>query len=410
MNWSNIIVVYRKELKDSLRDRRTLLSMIVIPTVIMPAIMFGFGFLMMKAVKKASIETPAITIIGGADSPEVVAALAAHPKITLIPFSAGWKQLVSDKKIRAAVEIPDGFQAALARGEPTTTRIYHYEGELKSGFAVGELRRFFTELREKTVAARLADRGLPPTLIRPFEIQTRNVAPPERVGGNLLGGFLPYLFIVLCFIGGMHPAIDLTAGEKERGTLETILCSSISRSDLVLGKFLMVLTASLATVAFSLVSLMGSFLAGGSAFLFGKTGGAAAAAKGLVTGTAPLLDPAGVLAVIAMVFPMAVLFAAVQLTVALFAKSHKEAQSYLAPLILIILLPAIVGLMPGVELNTKLALVPVLNLSLVSKELVSGVWHWHYISLIFSSTCLYAAAALAVCVRTFNREDVIFRT
>lgn len=110
-----------------------------------------------------------------------------------------------------------------------------------------------------------------------------------------------------------------------------------------------------------------------------------------------------------MVFPVAVLFAAVEFTVALFAKSYKEAQSYVSPLIIVIILPAVIGMLPGVELNAPLALVPILNVSLVSKELVSGVWHWGLIGLIFGSTCAYAAAALALAVRMFNREDVIFR-
>jgi sodium transport system permease protein len=104
-----------------------------------------------------------------------------------------------------------------------------------------------------------------------------------------------------------------------------------------------------------------------------------------------------------------VLFAAALITISLFAKSFKEAQSYVSPLIIVIILPAVIGMLPGVELNARLALVPVLNVSLVSKELVSGVWPWHYLALIFGSTCLYAAIALSLAVRMFNREDVIFR-
>lgn len=103
------------------------------------------------------------------------------------------------------------------------------------------------------------------------------------------------------------------------------------------------------------------------------------------------------------------LISAAQLAICLFAKSSKEAQSYVSPLIVIIM-PAVVGMVPGVELDLGLALVPGLNLSLVSKETVSGVFNWHYIGLIFGSSCLYAAAALWWCVRMFNREDVIFRT
>jgi sodium transport system permease protein len=111
-----------------------------------------------------------------------------------------------------------------------------------------------------------------------------------------------------------------------------------------------------------------------------------------------------------MTLPVAVLFAAIAFTVSLFAKSYKEAQSYLAPLMIFVFLPAGVGMLPGIDLNAKLALVPLLNLSLVCREMLAGEWHWNYIALIFGSTSVYAAVALALAVKMFNREDVIFRT
>ncbi|HTZ20086.1 MAG TPA: ABC transporter permease [Opitutaceae bacterium] len=410
MNWSNVVTVYLKELRDSLRDRRTLLSTIVVPTLIMPAIILSAGTITYKIVNKAREEIPAVMLLGGDDSPVIRAALGANAKVKLVPATADWKQRIIDKKLRAAVELPPGFDAALGHGELATVKIYNYESELRSGFAVNELRRFFTEYRDKTVTARLAAQGLPASLIKPFEIRSANVAPPEKVGGNVIGGIIPYFFIILCFTGAMYPAIDLTAGEKERGTLETILCSPVARIDLVVGKFLLVLTASLATVLFSLLSMGATFILGG--ILLAQGGGAAAAARGGAAqmATLPTLDPLGLLAVLAMVLPLAVLFAAGLMTIALFAKSYKEAQSYVSPLIIVIILPAMMAMLPGVELNTRLALVPILNLSLVSKELVSGVWHWHYLAMIFGSSCLYAAAALALCVRMFNRDSVIFRT
>jgi sodium transport system permease protein len=216
------------------------------------------------------------------------------------------------------------------------------------------------------------------------------------------------MFLLLSFTGAMYPAMDMTAGEKERGTMETILCSPVSRVDLVLGKFFMVLTASLCTVLCSLVS-MGVTLAVGGRIVRTVTEGAAVA--GVKSSMAlPSIDPWGMLGVLAMGLPMAVFFSALLLTISLFAKSFKEAQSYVSPLVILIILPAIVGLLPGVELNARLALVPILNVSLVSKELVSGVWQWGYLGLIFGSSCTYAGVALALAVRMFNREDVIFRT
>jgi sodium transport system permease protein len=396
-----------------LRDRRTLISMIVVPTLMIPGIMFIAGVVSYKMINKAREEVPTVMVLGGNESPAVRAALAADQKIRLVPATADWKQRIADKQLRAAVDVPAGFDAALDHGEAAVLKIFNYESELRSGFAVGELHRFFNDYREKIITARLTGRGLPAALVKPFEVKTENVAPPEKVGGNVIGGIIPYIFILLCFTGAMYPAIDLTAGEKERGTMETILCSPVARTDLVLGKFLMVLTAALGTVVISLLSMGLSFMLGGLLFAKSAAGGAAVAAAKSGAAQAsvlPTIDPLGTLTVLAMVLPVAVLFSAVLMAVSLLAKSVKEAQSYVSPLIVVIILPAMMGMLPGVELNARLALVPILNLALVSKELVSGVYHWNYLLLIFGSTCVYAAAALAFCVRMFNREDVLFRT
>jgi sodium transport system permease protein len=411
MNWTNILTIYGKELRDMLRDRRTLISMIVIPTLVMPGLLAAVTFISVKVAKEAAAATPTIMIIGGEDSPRIDAALRAHARVRVLPTTPDWKRQISDKRLRAVVELPPGFDRALEQGEATAVRIYNYAGEMRSNFAVTEVRRFLSEYSEKIVGARLAARGLSLAAIRPFEVRSENVAPPEKVGGNIIGGIIPYFFLLLCFTGAMYPAMDLTAGEKERGTMETILCSPVARLDLVIGKFLTILTASLGTVACSLASMGLTFAIGGPLLAQRVSGGGTAAARrGAEQITAmTTLDPVGLLAVLGMVLPMAVLFAAVLFTISLFAKSFKEAQSYVSPLIVVIILPAVVGLLPGVELNTTLALVPILNVSLVSKELVSGVWQWDYLALIFGSTCLYAAAALGLAVRMFNREDVIFR-
>lgn len=401
MSARNILTVYGKELRDSLRDRRTLMSMILIPLVMIPGIMMVAVGVSARVMIKARAEIPTVMLLGDGEAPAVRAALAADRRIRLVPAAPDWRRRIADKQLRAAVELPPAFDAALARGAGAEVKIYDYEGELRSGFAVGELRSFFNDYRERTIAARLAARGLPADLVRPFAVRTENVAPPEKVGGNLIGGLIPYLVILLCFTGAMYPAMDLTAGEKERGTMETILCSPVARSDLVLGKFLVVLTASLATGLVSLVSTGATFLARGLVMGGARAAGALPAL--------PTLDPVGLLLVLVMVVPVAVLFCAVLLAVSLFAKSIKEASSYATPMIILIIVPAMMGLLPGLELNARLALVPILNLALVSKELVSGVYHWPYLALIFGSTCVYAGAALVFCVRMFNREDVIFR-
>jgi len=412
MNGRAIATVYVKELTDTLRDRRTILSTLLIPTIVMPLLMFGAGRIAAGVVARAREEIPSIMVLGGEDSPGVRASLGHSEHFHVIPPSPNWRRLISDKKVRAAVEIPAGFEAGLGSGASSAVSVYEYRGELKSGLAAQQIVHFLDDLRDRTIASRLEARGLSADLVKPFKTRTVNVAPPEKVGGNLIGGVIPYVIILLCFTGAMYPAMDLTAGEKERGTLETLLCSPVGRAELVAGKFLVVLTGSLTAMTCSLISMgaslfLGGMLAGGSGSMVRSAGMAGAPNAELPFLT---IDPLGLVGVVGMVLPVAVLFSAVLFTVALFAKSYKEAQSYVAPLIFIVIMPAVAGLLPGVELSGRLALVPILNLTLVCKEMLSGVWNWHYMAIIFVSTAVYAAAALALAVRMFNREDVLFRS
>ncbi|MBZ5697379.1 MAG: ABC transporter permease [Acidobacteriia bacterium] len=403
MSLRNIGIVYRKELVDSLRDRRTLISMVAVPLLLMPLLTIGMGVLSAKLVGQAMEEVPEVMILGGEDSPKLRAELERMENVRIVPAKSDYAEEISSKQIRAAVEIPEGFDTKLASGAPMTVKIYMYEGELKSGFGANRLQKFFRDLRDRAIRERLEARQLPESLVRPFDIEQQNVAPAEKVGGAVLGGLVPYFVILLCLTGAMYPAMDLTAGEKERGTIETILCSPVSRTHLVLGKFLMVLTASVATAVLSISSMAVSFGVGKKMLLGMANGAADAALQITMTGKA-------VISVFFMVLPLAVLFSAALLAIALFAKSFKEAQSYISPLMIVVVLPAVAALLPGVELNTTLALVPVLNTSLVSKEIITGTYHWKYIALIFASSCIYAAAAIAIAVKLFQREDVLFRS
>jgi sodium transport system permease protein len=403
MSFRNVGIVYRKELVDSLRDRRTVISMIVVPLLLMPLLTIGMGALSLTLVDQARKETPRVMILGGADSPGVVAELEQLKDLHIVPPKPDFAEEISNKEIRAAVEIPQGFEAKLAAGESSTVRIYMYEGELKSGFGADRLQRFFRELRDRTIREHLEARQLPISLVRPFDIEQKNVAPPEKVGGAILGGLVPYFVILLCLTGAMYPAMDLTAGEKERGTIETILCSPVSRTHLVLGKFLMVLTASIATAILTITSMAVSFGAGKKLLLGVTQGEADAALQITITGKA-------MISIFFIVLPLAVFFSAALLALSLFAKSFKEAQSYISPLMIVAILPAVAAVLPGVELSPALALVPVLNTSLVSKEIITGTYQWDLIALIFLSSSVYAVAALAIAVKLFQREDVLFRT
>jgi len=400
----NIRIVYRKELTEALRDRRTLISTLLVPLLLFPLLSVGFGALAVTLVKKAEEETPKVMLLGGADSPAVLEALRTSKKIEVVPATPDWKEKIINKEIRAAIAIPGGFEASLAEQNPQTIEIYKYEGELKSSISADTAENTLKSYRDKVIESRLDANHVPSSILTPFHIKQDNVAPPEKVGGAAFGGIIGYMVILLCLTGGMYPAMDLTAGEKERGTMETILSSPISRLDLVLGKFFLVLTASLVTAALSVLSMGASFwgMQQLKAFDVSKNPDAA--------GMQVHIGYAAVFSVFLMAVPLAVLFSAGLITISLFAKSYKEAQSYVSPLMILVIVPAVAAMLPGVELTGKLALVPILNVSLLCKELVTGTYHWNFIALIFLSTSVYAAAALFLAVKMFQREDVLFRS
>jgi sodium transport system permease protein len=404
MSLRNIGIVYKKELTEALRDRRTLISTIVVPLLMFPVLTIGFGAAMVSLLNKAEKETPKVMVLGGADSPHVLADLKKLEGLQFVDFTADWKDRIVNKEVGAAVEIPEGFETDLGRQKSGTVRIFNYKNEIKSEFAANHVEKALKKYGDTIVKDRLAARNLEVSVLNPFEIKQENVAPPEKVGGAAIGGFLGYFVIVLCLQGAMYPAIDLTAGEKERGTMETILSSPISRVHLVLGKFFLVLTAALVTAALSVTSMGVSFW-GSQKFHAFDAGSASDAGSSQLH-----ISVGGILSVFLMALPLAVMFSAALLTIALFAKSHKEAQSYITPLMFIVIIPAIAAMLPGVELTPKFALIPILNVSLLCKDLIAGTYHWNLIAIIFGSTCAYAAVALFLAVKMFQRESVLFRS
>jgi sodium transport system permease protein len=401
MSLRDIGVVYHKELIDSLRDRRTVISMTVVPLLLFPALTLGMGLLGATLMSRAKGEVPLVMVVGGEDSPRVVEALKKNKKIQVVPGSTDFEDQVSNKLVRAAIILPLGFDEAAEHGDAQTVSVDYYEGDIKSELAMDTAETSLKDYRVTLAKQLVSERGVPGNLVEPFKVEKTNVAPPEKVAGSTLGGLIPYFVIILSLTGAMYPAMDLTAGEKERGTMETILTSPVSRTDLVLGKFFMVLTASLATALLSLTSMAVSFFLARN--MIDK----------LVSEDNPTvhyaIDPVGILAVLLMVLPLSVLFAATLLAIALFAKSFREAQTYLSPLTVIVIMPAVAALLPGVELNTRTALIPILSTTLVGKELMAGNHPWGFIMLIFLSSCVYASLAIAAAVTMFNRESVLFR-
>ncbi len=400
MNWQKTAIVYKKELLDTVRDRRFLVSSILIPILMFPLMTIGLGGLAIYMAIRTTQRDQLVMVRGAAAAPELMSRIEKLKNISLVPVADDYVQRINDKKLQAAVEIPAGFEEQLRSrlDQQVTIKIFHYQGELRSRTAVRAISRTVDEYVKGVVGERLAAKNLSIELLTPFAFERSNVASAEKVSGAILGMILPYMIIVLCLQGAMYPAMDMTAGEKERGTMETILASPAGRMDIVAGKFFLVLTVALITTAISIGSFAGTALL------------AAQYVARLGPQFALQVSWKAIAAVFFVVLPLAILFSAALMAISVYARSFKEAQSYIAPLMFLVILPAMGSFVPGVELNAKFAMVPILSVSLLAKEIFSGQFPLNYIAIIFGSTTVYAVAALYITVRQFHKEQVLFRS
>jgi len=398
MDFKKTRVIYFKEMLDTLRDRRTLISMILVPILLFPVLMFGMSGLVVFFMEKAEEKPSRIAILGEENAPYLAQKLSSDERFEVMS-EENFKDAIDQKRIEAALEFSENFEKGIEREKSSQAVIYYDEAEVKSSMAVDKMKDYLWEYEDSMVTSRLEKREIDRSLLHPVDIQEKNIASKEKMGGFMLSMFLPYIVILLALTGAMYPAIDLTAGEKERGTLETILVSPASRGELATGKFFCVMTVSVITAVLATCSM--SITAGiGLAKMGPFTPQEAQIAIRLES----------ILIILLLLLPISALFSSLLLSISLFAKSFKEAQSYITPLVLIVIMPAMISFMPGIELNWSFAFVPVINVSLALKEALLGTYNWGFIGLIFLSTVIYASLSVYVTKRLFEKEEVLFRT
>jgi sodium transport system permease protein len=416
MRVGTVTTIFRKELIDTLRDRRTLIFMLLVPIVGIPLMMMGMSKLVIGQLLKAHEEKSIVVVIGAEYLPaELHDSLFQAEKLEVVEIAAYYgdsyaedgdgfgidtlKGEITAGNIAAAISIPEAFDRAIELESPTDVEIYYDESEVESEFTLGKIEDIFSPYKERIVAARIEQRDISTDILRPFKIRDYNVASARKVAGKTFGAYLPYIIIIICFMGAVYPAIDLAAGEKERGTLETLLVSPATRGEFVIGKYLVILLTAVVAALLALAALVFSMK-----YIVSDLP-ARVMEKLLIE-----VDPQTFLLIVLVILPLAGVFAAILLSVSIFAKSFKEAQSYLTALNMLVILPAFVSILPGIKLNFKLALIPVVNVSLISKEAISGNIEWNYVLVAFFSTLLLAALTLLFAKKWFERESVLFRT
>jgi len=390
VNLRLVRTVLAKELRETLRDRRTLFMMIVIPTLLYPGIMVVLEQLTLLGQRNLG-QRPAAVAVHGAD-PALADFLRRDTALRVLPAESATVAAVRTRQAEAAIVVSP--RRGGAAGTDSVRVLYDASSD-RSQRAHELAGRALGAWNDTLLARRLAERGLPPAFAEPIAVADSSVATAQETGAYALGRFLPVLLILMTLLGAFYPAIDLAAGEKERGTLETLLTAPVPAREIVAGKFAAVALIGMAAAAANLLSMLLTFQSG--VFKFAK----AANVQFTLPWSTALLVMVGLV-------PLAVLFSALFLGIAVRSQSFKEAQNALTPMQLASTLPIIVITLPGIEFNAALATVPVVGIAMMFRELMSGSAKLVPSLIAFGATVLYAALALHFAARAFGREDVLF--
>lgn len=485
MRWKTVRTVLAKELRETVRDRRTLFMMLVLPTLLYPAILVLVQQLAIFGQRQLSAE-PAKVAVAGADA-GLVRFLDADSSIRVFGAESATVASVREGRVEAAVVVgaarpaesvaggsapaglgqggsgsagppstgsasagsasagspsagsgQDGSGQAASPSAASTTRGSASAAPGRGGSSPAEsasaasgsggspaderagadagtreARILFDASDDRSrraqelaarrldawgdslLAVRLRGAGLPASFAAPLAVADSSVATAEEAGGYALGRFLPLILVMMTLLGAFYPAIDMAAGEKERGTLETLLTAPVPASEIVAGKFAAVALIGLAAAVANLASMLLTFQSG--IFRFGT-----------VTQIRFTLPAGAALLVFVALIPLSVLFAATFLGLAVRAQSFKEAQNALTPAQLAATLPLFVVTLPGIDFTPALAVVPVVGVAMFFRELMSGGAPLAQSVLAVLATIVYAGVALVFAARSFGREEVLF--
>ena len=370
--------------------------MLVIPVLIFPIILNVFVGISASFTEEAAQKSLKVGIVGSEQNYFI-------DKFTALPEELGKKdivflkdtsevnKLIQQDSLDLALVFPSTFDSSFTKMQPAAINLFYDATDV----GIDErARNYVQQIEGIAKQERYMDLQIDEKKLIPFQVNYVNVASKKEMIGKLAGGILPYVFIAFGFIGCMYPAIDLFTGEKERGTIETLLTTPVKRWQILFGKMgVVVLSGLLAASA----ALLGLFL---SIEVFDLVEN-----EELLNIIHEVLSGEFVIMLYGLLFPLTVFFAGVMIPIAVYAKSFKEAQSIITPLNIVMVLPAMVGFFPGIELDPVTAAIPVINIVLATKELIAGTLDFQLLFISFSVMVTLAVIAVFVSYKQFDKES-----
>lgn len=396
--------LFKRELRDILRDKKTIIMMIVVPVLLYPLLIIGMTLLMTAIISGQEEKTYRVAFYDDKES-------VLSDKIENIIKQADDDELTYDIKIvkkswDAEQEYTDALDndeidAYVKQEDDGSIDICYLSARTDSETAAYGLREVFALYRDELRRQKIEGAGLDvDEIFYPVEYELEDKSSTEESLGNRIGSFLPFFIITVILLGAIYPAIDVTAGERERGTLETLLTLPVTNLEMIMSKFLAVSVIACVTAMLNVISMGGAV-----AFLVMSSLNSLSDLN--ISIDLSMFVP-GILFTVIVMMCFAMLVTAVCMCVCIFAHNFKEANNYITPVMLVFMFASYAAVLPDLELSAGTAAIPVVNVSLLVRELFKFNYDYTLFLVVLVSTVAYSLIAVWVLAHIYNSEDVLF--
>lgn len=383
--------VFRKELIEALRDRRTIVVALILPVLMMPVATLGIPYLAERQATELE-DRPALIAVIGAEHARALVALGVRREWIRVIEVKDPSRALQDRNVEAVLLIPQGFLKTLAGGRASVTVMYD-ESDLASRVARERLQRLIATYSVEVTERRLERRGMTRRDLAPIDVIERDVASRTRLGGLLLAGLLPFFIAVWAVLGGQYAALDVGAGERERRTLEALLVTPPPRWAFATGKFLAITMAGLVAVLVVIIVTLLTLRIGAAMRLAGLE-------RASIT-----ISPLTAVLLLGVALALVGFLSAVELALSLAARGVREAQQYFTPVYLLFTLPAMAAqFLEGWARSAWTYLIPGLNAVFALRALLVGDWRLEHLALAAISTVLYTVPVVWLSAWILGRE------
>lgn len=404
MKLRHVMIVFKKEVKDLIRDRRTIISSILLPMILIPLLNIVMGGGIQKFEKDIN-ENVSIALSQASNTPEInklvrERILSKNANIVLVETDDPLKALENDE-IRCIVDFESDYVRKLEEGKPAAVTLQYNESRTKSSAATDIVSDAIEEFESEIVNERLAAKGIDLELLDPFEIELQNMAPNQKGNNMMLEMMLPLMISMLVAVGGIPAATDLVAGEKEHNTFEPLLTTMPDRGSLLLGKYFAVTLFSFVSVIAILAGLGFGYLLNPNSLTMGI--------DSQIYGYE--IDPLAAVFSVIITIALGMTFSGIQIALSTIAKSYKEAQTYLSFLMLGSMVPAYATMfMQASDMAPVMYAMPVLNTIACFKMVLSGNIIYSNLIIALAASVIFVTLTLWFASSIFKKEKVLFRS